>query len=120
MILLIVVTVAIFLLGCNGFSDKVNLFIPGTYLASWKTAFSIAIDTMTIAGDGEGFLITRRTHLQFINAAKQRAPEYSITKWQGNYSASDKTLIVRTNGRVMNFDPNNKILRMGAIVYRKL
>jgi len=69
MILLPVLTVIVFLFGCNGLlhSDSVKPFIPGTYLASWKTSFSNAVDTMTITAVSEngsqGFLITRRTHL---------------------------------------------------------
>jgi hypothetical protein len=121
-----VLTLVIFLMGCNGIlnSDKVKPFIPGTYLATWKTSLSNAVDTMTIAAvaenGSEGYLITRRTHLQFINAAKKRAPEYSITKWVGSYNATDKNIVVNMNGRVLSFDPDNKLLRMGSIVYKKL
>jgi hypothetical protein len=120
------ITLVVFLLGCGGLanSDKVKPFIPGTYLASWKTSFSNAVDTMTIAAvaenGSEGYLITRRTHLQFINAAKKRAPEYSITKWIGSYNAADKNIVVNTNGRVLSFDPDNKLLWMGSIIYKKL
>ena len=119
-------TLAILFIGCDGLlhSDNVKPFIPGIYLASWKTSFSTAVDTMHIASvsekGSEGYLITRRTHLQFINAAKKRAPEYSITKWVGNYNSSDKTIVVPVNGRVLSFDPENKILKMGAIIYKKL
>ena len=125
MIMISVLTGLMFLLGCNGFnSDKVKPSIPGTYYASWKTSFSVAVDTMQIAvvseNGSEGYLIVRRTHLQFINDAKKRAPEYSITKWAGAYNATDKTLVVQSNGRIIRFDPENKCLRMGSIVYRKL
>jgi hypothetical protein len=119
-------TLVILFIGCDGLlhTDNVKPFIPGIYLASWKTSFSTAVDTMSIAAvaenGSEGFLITRRTHLDFINAAKKRAPEYSITKWVGAYNAADKTLIVQSNGRVLNFDPDNKLMRMGSIVYKKL
>ena len=118
-------TLVIFLIGCSTFnSDKVKGFIPGTYLSSWKTAFSNAVDTMQITAisenGSEGFLIIRRTHLEFTGAAKKRAPEYSITKWIGSYSATAKTIVVEKNGRVISLDPDNKSLRMGNIVYRKL
>jgi ribosomal protein L28 len=119
-------TLVIFLMGCNGLinADKVKPFIPGTYLASWKTSFSNAVDTMLIApvteNGSEGYLITRRTHLQFINAANKRAPEYSITKWTGSYNHQDKTIVVQSNGRVLSFDPSANVMRMGNIVYRKL
>ena len=119
-------TVVILFIGCDGLihSDNVKPFIPGIYLASWKTSFSNAIDTMSIAAvsenGSEGFLIIRRTHLNFINAAKKREPEYSITKWMGSYNATDKTIVVNSTGRILSFDPDNKLLRMGSIVYRKL
>lgn len=119
-------TLVILFVGCDGLlhSDNVKPFIPGIYLASWKTTFSVAVDTMQIAAvssnGSEGYLITRRTHLQFINASKKREPEYSITKWIGSYNATDKTILVPVNGRVLSFDPDNKLLCMGSIVYRKL
>ena len=124
--IVIVLMLVIFLTRCNGLmnSDKVKPFIPGTYMASWKTSFSNAVDTMIITATSpngsEGYLITRRTHLQFINAAKKRSPEYSIIKWMGSYNTGDKTVVVPANGRVLSFDPDNKLLRMGSIVYRKL
>jgi hypothetical protein len=124
--MIIVLVVVVVLMGCNGLMnpDKVKPFIPGTYYASWKTSFSNAVDTITITPvsekGSEGFLIVRRTHLQFINAPKKREPEYSITKWQGTYDASNKNVVVLANGRVLNFDPDNKLLRMGSIVYKKL
>ncbi len=122
---LLIAAALLFLIGCNGLtSDKVKPFIAGTYISSWKTAFSIAVDTMNIsaisAGGSEGYIIVRRTHLQFINAVKKREPEYSISKWQGSYNPGDKTIVVQNNGRVISFDPDNKVLRMGNIVYRKL
>jgi len=121
--ILIISSVVTFLFGCNSFTDKVKPFVPGTYIATWKTAFSVAVDTMNISapsGGSETFSIVRRTHLQFTNAAKKREPEYSISKWQGTYNTNDKTLVVQSNGRIISFDPDNKVLRMGAIVYRKL
>jgi len=123
--MIMILTAMIFFIGCGTFnSDKVKPFIPGTYLASWKTSFGVAVDTMQITAvsenGSEGYLIVRRTHLQFINAAKKRAPEYSITKWVGSYNTADKNILIQSNGRVLNFDPDNKIVRMGAIVYRKL
>jgi hypothetical protein len=119
-------TLVVFTLGCNGLlhSDIVKPFIPGTYHASWKTAFSNAVDTMQISsaseGGSEGYLIIRRTHLEFTNAAKKRGPEYSITNWMGRYNETDKTIVVNANGRVLSFDPANKTLKMGVIIYTKL
>jgi hypothetical protein len=123
--MILILTAIVFLFGCKAFnSDNVKPFIPGTYLSSWKTSFSHAVDTMSIAlsieNGSEVYSITRRTHLDFIGLAKKRTPEYSITKWTGSYNASAKTLIVNSNGRVISFDPDNKTLRMGNIIYRKL
>lgn len=124
--MLLMLGVLLLLLGCNGLlpSDKVKPFIPGVYYASWKTAFVMAVDTMTIApvteNGSEGFLITRRTQLQFIHKGMKRAPEYSIAKWTGTYNANGKTLVLQPNGRVLYFDPEKKLMQMGTVVYRKL
>ncbi len=119
-------TLVVFALGCNWLlhSDTVKPFIPGTYSAAWKTPFSESRDTLLIdpvtENGSEGFLITRRTQLLFTNAAKKRAPEYSITKWTGSYNATDKTLLINGNGRILSFDPAGKTMRMGVIIYKKL
>lgn len=119
-------TLVILMMGCNGLlhPDTVKPFIPGTYSAAWKTPFSESRDTLLIAAGSEngseGFLITRRTQLTFTNAAKKRAPEYSIAKWTGTYNTTDKTLLINGNGRVLSFDPTGKTMRMGVIIYKKL
>lgn len=122
MMLLVTIT-TLLLLSCREFSDRVKTSIPGTYMASWKTTFSVAVDTLTItvsSTGGDAYFIVRRTHLQFINAAKNREPEYAISKWQGYYRPTDKTIIVQVNGRILSFNPESKSLRMGNLVYRKL
>ena len=119
-------TLVILFIGCDGLihTDNVKPFIPGIYLTSWKTSFSTAIDTMLIASVSEKgselYSITRRTHLEFINAAKKREPEYSITKWTGSYNAADKTIVIQSNGRILSFGPSANVMRMGAVTYKKL
>ncbi len=124
--MLLLLSMVILLLGCDGLlhRDLVKPFMPGVYYASWKTNFSVATDTLQIVPVNEngsgGYLIIRRMHAQFMNAAHQRTPEYAFVKWQGIYDARSKTLVVQPNGRVLRFDPVNKTLQMGVIVYKKL
>ena len=109
MIIMWIFPAILILAGCNGLmnADKVKAFIPGTYYASWKTSFSIAVDTMLITplsdNGSEGYLITKRTHYQFLHGVPKRAPEYRITKWVGEFNAAQKTIVVPVNGRILTF-----------------
>ncbi|MGC4102313.1 hypothetical protein [Ferruginibacter sp.] len=125
-IILIIIALSLLLAGCNGImkNDSVKSFIPGIYYSSWKTAFSESNDTLrieTMAENGsEGYRITRRMHVDFINAAKNRPPEYKIENWLGIYNSANKTVTINSNGRVLLFDMNKKQLIMGVITYKKL
>lgn len=125
-ILMLLFSLTLLLQSCNSIfnPDNVKSFIPGVYCTAWKTAFSEArdtlnIETITLQGS-EGFIITRRTHVDFMNAAKKREPEYTIIKWTGTYDASNKTLLINNNGRVLSFDTNKKEMKMGVVTYKKL
>lgn len=125
-ILILLFSFILLLQSCNSIfnPDNVKDFIPGVYCTAWTTAFSQSRDTLlieTITQQGsEGYIITRRTHVDFINAAKKREPEYSIVKWRGTYDASNKTVLINNNGRVLSFDTNKKEMKMGVVVYKKL
>ena len=126
MILLITFSIFVTLFGCTFFSsqDNVKAFIPGTYISTWVSQFSEARDTILITPivqeGSEGFLITRRTYLNFINAASNREPEYKIKHWSGSYDAGSKTIFINNDGRVLFFDPGKKEMKMGVITYKKL
>ena len=126
MILLITFSIFVTLFGCTFFSsqDNVKAFIPGTYISTWVSQFSEARDTIQITPivqkGSEGFLITRRTYLNFINAASKRSPEYKIVHWNANYDNQNKSLFINNNGKVLFFDPGKKEMKMGVITYKKL
>ena len=126
MLLLIIAVMVLLLYGCNDLfhQDNVKKFIPGTYIAAWKSPFSEARDTMQITPvvqqGSEGFLITRRTYTSFINAARKRDPEYTIVHWSANYDTGNKTLFINNNGKALFFDPGKKEMKMGVVTYKKL
>ncbi len=125
-ILILFFSFILLLQSCNSLfnPDNVKGFIPGVYCTTWTTAFSEARDTLlieTITRQGsEGYIITRRTHVDFMNAAKKREPEYSIVKWTGTYDAINKIIQINNNGRVLSFDINKKEMKMGVVTYKKL
>ncbi len=116
----------IVLLSCNSLTetDTVKVFIPGTYSAEWATEYNQTKDTLLLEpltlNGSETFQITRRSKVEYINAAKERLPEYKISKWSGTYDAKTKTIFINNNGRVLSFDPKKDILWMGTIRYAKL
>ncbi len=114
------------ILSCNNLiqADTVKVFIPGTYSADWSTEFNQTKDTLLLEplteNGSETFRITRRSHIEFINAAKDKAPEYKIAKWTGTYDVKTKTIFINNNGRVLSFDPKKEIMWMGTTMYKKL
>jgi hypothetical protein len=114
------------IIGCNGLtqSDTVKEFIPGTYSAEWQTELNTTRDTLSLQAltqDGSAtYLIIRRSQVTFINAAKNRPPEYRLVKWAGTYDSKTKTIFINNNGRVLSFEPQKEILWMGTIKYKKL
>ncbi len=110
--------------GCVSREDRVKSFIPGIYIASWHSAYSLSKDTLKIEPavieGSESYLITRRTSVEYIDPSKMRKPMYKIVKWVAVYSVSSRTLTVTNNGRVLSFDVIAGTMRMGETVYRKL
>ncbi len=114
------------ILSCAGIlkTDSIKDFIPGTYISSWKTEFNESIDTLLIEllveHGSETYSITRRTHVTYFNDDLKREPAYKIIHWTGNYDPGPKTIFINNNGRMLSFDPVNKLLKMGTTTYRKL
>ena len=117
-----IVISCLLLTGCN-IDDNVKSFIPGIYVAEWKTEFNESRDTMLIhpltQGGSETYRITRRTWFRYRNE-KRRGPEYKLLQWTGSYDEKQKTIMVHNTGRVLSFDPANAEMKMGTITYKKL
>ena len=120
------IVIALLAAGCGQLlnRDKVKDFVPGTYVSSWKTAYSQSRDTIQIdlnASEGsEIFLIVRRTMTEYTGNDKKRPPSYKIAKWTGVYVTGSKTITIQNNGRILMFDPPKGTMAMGVTVYKKL
>lgn len=123
---ILIACLVVVLLSCDNLnkSDNVKSFIPGTYSSEWETEFNKTKDTLLVQeltqSGSETYQITRRSQVVFINAAKNRPPEYRLIKWAGTYDSKTKTIFINNNGRVLSFDPTKAIMWMGTIMYKKL
>lgn len=103
---------------------EVESFIPGIYVAEWRTQFAYAKDTLQIKQADQSrqstYIISRRTYYQYNQQTKPLPPQHKVETWIGSWSAGTRILTVDKNGRVITFQPEDEQLKMGIKVYRKL
>lgn len=104
--------------------NDVERFIPGIYVAEWRTEFAYAKDTLQIKQADQSqqstYIIGRRTYYQYNQQTKPVPPQYKVETWIASWSASTRILRVDKSGRVITFQPEDEQLKMGIKVYRKL
>ncbi|MET0636123.1 MAG: hypothetical protein ABWZ25_08835 [Chitinophagaceae bacterium] len=107
-----------------GSGNDVEHFIPGIYVAEWRTEFAYAKDTLQIKQADQSqqatYIIGRRTYYQYNQQTKPLPPQHKVETWIASWSAGTGILTVDKNGRSITFQPEDKLLKMGIKVYRKL
>lgn len=111
---------------CNPFRsrDKVQEFMPGTYVTDWKNEFTQAKDTILIAApsarQSEIYKITKRSYYQQTIDGRELKPQFKVQNWTGTYNAEVKTIVIDKTGRVLFFNPEKNILIEGTTSYDKI
>jgi hypothetical protein len=118
---LMILTPFIYLAACNQQADQIKSFIPGTYVNSAKGDYAQAEDTLIISQVKDNtFLVTRNTTYQAVRNGKLLPKHRQVQKLNGLYDPQNKVLDETTNGRIFNFDPDKRLLKVNQAVYRKL
>ncbi len=111
--------IAMFAIACQ--SDKVRPFIPGTYVNSAGSEFSVADDTLVIeASESNNFQIKRKTGFNLMNEGKVGKREYETENWNAVYDEPTKTMTETKKGKLITFYPDSGMLMVGKRTYQKL
>lgn len=106
------------LIGCQ--TDHSRSFLPGTFINSAGGKFSKADDTLTIqAGEGNIFLIHRRTGFNLIENRKTGKRQYEREEWKALYNEGTKSLSEIKNGKCITIYPDSGYLLVGKRKYIK-
>ncbi len=104
---------------CN--TDTTRKFIPGTYVNSDGSEYSVAWDTLAIEpSESNNFLIHRKTGFNMIHNGKLGKHEYETEEWLGIYDKNTKTITESAKGKLITFYPKGNKLLVGRREYRKL
>lgn len=107
--------------GCKGEAGKVQDFIPGTYVNSARSAYSVAYDTLVIKGEGPlHYLLERRTAFQAVREGKLLPLRHKVAVFETLFDPVKLELSEPQSGRVFRFDRDKGVLLIHQAVYRKL
>jgi hypothetical protein len=102
-------------------SDRLQVFVPGTYVNAVKGEFSVAEDTLVIVQvRGDNYDITRRTGFRSVRNGVLLPKHFQVRKLEGIYDVQAQVLRDVTNSRVLVFDADKGGLKVHGAVYRKL
>ena len=118
---LMILAPLIWLAACNKQADKVQNFIPGTYVNSAKGDYAQANDTLIISPvKDNSFLITRNTTYQAIREGRLLPKHRQVRRLNGLYDSQNQVLDETTNGRIFRFDPGKRLLKVNQAIYTKI
>lgn len=106
------------LAGCH--NDPLST-ISGTYINAANGEFSRANDTLVIqAGQGDQYLIHRKTGFNRIREGHAGRREYETEEWKGTYDQASGLFTQSRNHKQLRFDPKAKKLVIGSRTYQKI
>jgi hypothetical protein len=111
------------LAACQSNTSKIRDFIPGTYVCSAKSEFSIANDTLIIGVDeglANAYVLTRKTGYRLLVNGQPAGLHYKIKRWTATWNQASSVLTVLQTGKAIRFLPDQHGLVNGNSRYRKL
>jgi hypothetical protein len=118
---LMILAPLIWLAACNKQADKVQNFIPGTYINSAKGDYAQADDTLVITLIKDNtYLVTRNTTYQAIRDGKLLPKHRQVRRLNGLYDTQNRVLDETTNGRIFRFEPDKGLLKVNQATYKKI
>lgn len=123
--LLLVHLCLILLCSCNLITskDKVQTFIPGTYIRFSHHEYGTEYDTLVITLQNKSageYNILRKWRYERILDGKAIEPEYKQTNTSGVYNSKHKLLQETESGDFISFDPPQNLLFIRSSKYKKL
>jgi hypothetical protein len=120
-LIILIVATAVLASACT--TDKVKSFIPGTYIDSATSEYSMVNDTLTIRqseSESNKYFINRKTAFQRISEGKAGKLEYETEQWIAIYDKASQILNETAKGKVITFYPETNRLMVGKREYRKI
>ena len=107
--------------GCKGEASKVQDFIPGTYVNSARSDYSVAYDTLVIRAECElHYRLERRTAYQAVWEGKLLPVRHKAVVYETVFDPAKLELSEPLSGRVFRFDRDKGGVLIHQAVYRKL
>jgi len=102
-------------------TDKTREFIPGTYVNSAGSEYSVANDTLVIEpAESNNFSILRKTGFNVITDGKKGKRQHETELWNAIYNEGTKTLTETRKGKIITFYPETGTMKVGKREYTKL
>ena len=104
-------------------SDRVKVFIPGTYIRFSKNEFGNQYDTLIISlqnSSADEYKIVRKWKYERKVNSKPIDPEYKIKITSAIYDPKHKLLQEISTGRIYSVEVSSKCVFNGPVKYQKL
>jgi len=103
--------------------NKIKDFIPGTYVDSASSEYSVAFDTLIIElseKESNNYLIHRKTGFRRIDDGKPGKDQYETDEWVAVYDPDNGVLNETATGKTITFYPETNKLRVVKREYQKI
>lgn len=103
--------------------NKIKDFIPGTYVDSASSEYSVAFDTLIIElseKESNNYLIHRKTGFRRIDDGKPGKDQYETDEWVAVYDPDTGVLNETATGKTITFYPEANRLRVVKREYQKI
>jgi hypothetical protein len=104
-------------------TNKIEDYIPGTYVDSASSEYSIAFDTLIIEPaeiESQNYIIHRKTGFRRIENGKLGKYQFKAEEWVAVFDPDTKVLNEITTGKTITFYPQTKRLRVVRREYQKI
>ena len=103
--------------------NKIKDFIPGTYVDSASSEYSVAFDTLIIElaeKQSNNYLIHRKTGFRRIDDGKPGKAQYETEEWVAVFDPDTGVLNETATGKTITFYPETNKLRVVKREYQKI
>jgi len=122
--ILSVLAITAILFSCtNSDSDKLQAFIPGTYVRTINNEFTTGMDTLRIEEVEKSvgsYMIFHASGYQQTIDGRTLPPQLKQEKWTAIYNDNTHQLMEQRKGKILTFFPDRGSMSMGGGEYRKI
>jgi len=104
-------------------TNKIEDYIPGTYVDSASSEYSIAFDTLIIEPperESKNYIIHRKTGFRRIENGKPGKYQFKAEEWVAVFDPNTHVLNEITTGKILTFYPEANRLRVVKREYEKI